>query len=668
MSWVARESASAHDSINSWDSIAGAAGTYSGSTSLGCNSEMVVLLATIKGAVAFVQGAAEASSGNVSDLALAFPGNNTAGNTLIVDCGWGGIIAPQAHAITISDTQGNAYITTPAVGGGTVRQGVAGGNTLGVMFVALNCKAGANTVMVTIDGGSTSTSATLAIHEYAGGSSVDGDLSFDTSTHQSNSGTGVNVGGGAATATQTTTAPADLLHFTAFISGACNGSPSNPGGGGTNPPVPPAITGGTPTPTQPFFANLPPPPLQTPIVDVNSQQSNVPYPLKGIPSGDLTNPWAGWFNAVYQFLEALGLAGGSGSLGATTITASTTLASPTSPQPYTGQILALNSATAQTLTLPSAPPSGIWNLFVQNIGIGTWTLSPNGLLIDASGASLTLATGQGLYISTDGVNYFTMRGDGVNLLETNGTPNSSQRLLNLVAGLGVTLTDEGSGSIQIAASPGSILPTAKKYTASWSAQTSVTVTHNLGTSAVLVQVQDASGNVVVPQNIAITSANVVTLTFGANFTGSVTVIGFGAPSAPEFNETFAAATSVTVTHNLNTTNVFVMVYDGSGNQVIPQGIAVTSANVVTLTFGAAFAGSVVVVGLPVAVQQFDASWTSQTSVTITHNLNTTAVIVQVYDNASPPNQVIPQQITATSSTVVTLTFGASFTGSAVVIG
>ena len=37
-------------------------------------------------------------------------------------------------------------------------------------------------------------------------------------------------------------------------------------------------------------------------------------------------------------------------------------------------------------------------------------------------------------------------------LETNGTPNSSQTLLNLEAGTGVTLTDEGSGNIQIAAS------------------------------------------------------------------------------------------------------------------------------------------------------------------------------------------------------------------------
>ena len=66
------------------------------------------------------------------------------------------------------------------------------------------------------------------------------------------------------------------------------------------------------------------------------------------------------------------------------------------------------------------------------------------------------------------------------------------------------------------------------------------------------------------------------------------------------------------------------------------------------------------------VQKYTTSWTSQTSVTVTHNLGTTAVIVQVYDGSG--NQVIPQNIAATSTTVVTLTFGAAFTGSVVVIG
>lgn len=62
------------------------------------------------------------------------------------------------------------------------------------------------------------------------------------------------------------------------------------------------------------------------------------------------------------------------------------------------------------------------------------------------------------------------------------------------------------------------------YSTSWTSQTSVTVTHNLGTSNVLVQVRDSSNNLVQPQSVTITSANVVTLAFGANFSGSVLVL------------------------------------------------------------------------------------------------------------------------------------------------
>ena len=64
-----------------------------------------------------------------------------------------------------------------------------------------------------------------------------------------------------------------------------------------------------------------------------------------------------------------------------------------------------------------------------------------------------------------------------------------------------------------------------KYTASWSVQTSVTVTHGLGTTAVIVQVFDSSGIQVQPESITVTSPDVVTLAFGSAFTGLVVVIG-----------------------------------------------------------------------------------------------------------------------------------------------
>ena len=76
------------------------------------------------------------------------------------------------------------------------------------------------------------------------------------------------------------------------------------------------------------------------------------------------------------------------------------------------KILSFNSASPITLTLPSSPPSATWNIEVQNTGSGVLTVSPNGLTLDGSSASVTLSQTQGLYVSTDGSNYFTERGLG----------------------------------------------------------------------------------------------------------------------------------------------------------------------------------------------------------------------------------------------------------------
>ena len=76
------------------------------------------------------------------------------------------------------------------------------------------------------------------------------------------------------------------------------------------------------------------------------------------------------------------------------------------------KILSFNSASPVTLTLPSPPPSATWNIEVQNTGSGVLTVSPNGLTLDGSSSSVTLSQTQGLYVSTDGSNYFTERGLG----------------------------------------------------------------------------------------------------------------------------------------------------------------------------------------------------------------------------------------------------------------
>jgi len=73
----------------------------------------------------------------------------------------------------------------------------------------------------------------------------------------------------------------------------------------------------------------------------------------------------------------------------------------------------------------------------------------------------------------------------------------------------------------------------------------------------------------------------------------------GFNNIPEcFAQTFAPATSWTATHNLNTSDVNVMVLDDSTPRVaiIPDSITVTNANTVTVGFNVAQGGRIIILG------------------------------------------------------------------------
>ena len=76
-----------------------------------------------------------------------------------------------------------------------------------------------------------------------------------------------------------------------------------------------------------------------------------------------------------------------------------------------GKLISFNAATALTLTLPATPPSTTWFIAVECVA-GGLTIARNGLNIDTAGANVALAQNQGVFIYTDGTNYFTMRGIG----------------------------------------------------------------------------------------------------------------------------------------------------------------------------------------------------------------------------------------------------------------
>jgi len=77
-----------------------------------------------------------------------------------------------------------------------------------------------------------------------------------------------------------------------------------------------------------------------------------------------------------------------------------------------GMLLVANVSGALTITLPNPPPLASFDVSIENPTPGSLSISPNGLLLDGSAGSLTVTKNQGLYIATDGVNYYSERGMG----------------------------------------------------------------------------------------------------------------------------------------------------------------------------------------------------------------------------------------------------------------
>ena len=228
-----------------------------------------------------------------------------------------------------------------------------------------------------------------------------------------------------------------------------------------------------------------------------------------------------------------------------------------------GKLIPFNSASAATALLPATPPPAPWRVGIQNIGAGTLTVDPNGNGFDAGSSTIPLTTNNGMYVYSDGTQYWTERGNGTGggggatgatgPAGASGAtgPQGTTGPTGPVGATGATgpqgATGSGatgatgpagntgvgaSGATGATGSTGPAGPTGTTgglYNTTFSNQTSITITHGLGTEQIIIQVFDASLNVVDPQDINIVDANNVLLTFGSSFSGSVTIVG-AAPS------------------------------------------------------------------------------------------------------------------------------------------
>lgn len=89
-----------------------------------------------------------------------------------------------------------------------------------------------------------------------------------------------------------------------------------------------------------------------------------------------------------------------------------------------GKIISMNGVSL-TLTLPNPVPSATWAIFVENLAATNLTVSRNSLTIDGVASNLTITTNQGTFISSDGANYRTSRGNPTVAFPLVGTAGSS---------------------------------------------------------------------------------------------------------------------------------------------------------------------------------------------------------------------------------------------------
>jgi len=277
---------------------------------------------------------------------------------------------------------------------------------------------------------------------------------------------------------------------------------------------------------------------------------------------------------------------------------------------------------------------------------------------------------------------------------------SSAHLYNLNVASAVTASyfvGDGSGLTNLNATVSEQATVSDTFT---STLTKV-VSHNFSSKNLVISIYDQNDNQIIPANVNLTDLNTVTITFNQLSTGTVVVakgghiVGGNATisQVSTVTDTFTSATSKVVTHNFDTRNVLVSVYDNQYNQIIPEIVNVANLNSVTVTFTQLSSGFVVVgkAGHIVSGSAANANnlggqtpayylnYTNFTNIpstsyrqtitgsgpfTITHNLSEDFPVVQVY--SSQREQIIPAKITSASSNAVVVEFSAYISGSVVV--
>lgn len=227
---------------------------------------------------------------------------------------------------------------------------------------------------------------------------------------------------------------------------------------------------------------------------------------------------------------------------------------------------------------------------------------------------------------------------------------------SIIAGSGITI-DQSTGAVTISTDSivgGSIA------TGSFSGVTSTSLTHNFGSTNIIVAVYDGSGNEIIPATTTLDSANKVTATFASPQSGTIVVIE--AQTGEFATGSFSNTGSFTLNHSLGTQDLNVVAYDSNDAQFYPDIDILDSSNV-KATFAASSSGTLLAI---VRAGTVSSSFSNTVDTTITHNLSSSAVIASVYDASY--NKIIPSSVSIVDTSSINLTFASTSSGNVVIVG
>ena len=185
------------------------------------------------------------------------------------------------------------------------------------------------------------------------------------------------------------------------------------------------------------------------------------------------------------------------------------------------------------------------------------------------------------------------------ILVTDSTTTGS---INLIGAVSASYF-KGDGSA-LTNLPNSDVSQVATVTASFDNQSNINVLHNFDTRNILVSVYDTTYSQIIPSSVTLTNNNSVDITLSAAQSGFAVVAKGGhivsgtlvqeVTEVATVSASFDTQSTISVTHNFNSKNIIVSVYDSNDSQIIPSSVTLTDLDTTTITLSSPQSGYVVV--------------------------------------------------------------------------